>query len=124
MVEEPVEVPGSIPQVLRKRIRVEDLGKPPHAYQTVDAGRRVEPSEGQRRGPIDPPLAHGLDAAPGRISRRGTNEGRIERQDDVRVPREDLLQGNGGERTRSRRRGDVPRADELQDLQVDGTGQT
>ena len=68
---------------------------------------------------MDAAIAHRLDTGPGRIVADALREGQVDRDDDLRIPGEDLFERDLGEAAARLSGSDVAGAEERQRLDID-----
>src|SRR5262245_14832409 len=112
-----VELARQLPQILREQVGIEDLAEPPQPDQAVHRRREVDPAERQLGGEMYAPRAHSGDRRPGRIPEHRRGEILVDGDDDVRIPKKHLLEGDVC-KAATRATGDVLR-EELDRLHVD-----
>src|SRR5215467_7294035 len=91
VVKPPIEIACQRAEILWEQVRIENLRKPPQADQAIDRWREIDPAERQFGRQMNAPRADGRNRRPGSILNHACREIPVDRDDDVRIPNEHLL---------------------------------
>src|SRR3984893_17852782 len=123
LIEKGIKAPRLGSDVLWERGRIEQVAEPKEADQPVRRGRFTEPRERQIGDEMNVARLYRLDLAPHRVAPDRGVKASVDGEDHIGLPGEDLLGRDVDDRARAGiLADDIARADEVDDLAADRTG--